>query len=476
MNKKTIDFDPRKDTIKTLYQSKGNNYTTIDFNYPSINRKDLSENLSLINDKSRPFKKLSTNRDWSLNLYNLDIEGSSPRKFSYYLNKINFINKNSDIEKSSPKNYYPYTNKVSFSLTNDDIELSKPQCNKNLSNRHTNPLTPKYTTSNLTLLPIEVPKFIRDNINIKDIKGSEPNKLGFNKNLFKIPIKKGQIKDSYPRKPYTRNTKYEYMDYRDVTKNKSICRNTNPLMPRYNWNYTEDRKILGPIDGNAPLVYGKFIYKNPFNLLTKDIEGTDVGGKYPIYKFKGNTYYLKTKDIYGAQGDTLIRGIITKRHTNPISPKYQYLGHSEIENIDNNPYFIGFKEDKDNKNNVKKISNKIRIVNEDDNKVNKIVSYKECKDALERKKVINKFHGHLNKDISSCTLDYCTDYTKKLMPNLKFEKLKSQLKPLNNKQNSFGAKSASSSDIFGLKNYKFLDNKKDEQNIMNKINHTTLIN
>ena len=169
MNKKTIDFDPRKDTIKTLYQSKGNNYTTIDFNYPSINRKDLSENLSLINDKSRPFKKLSTNRDWSLNLYNLDIEGSSPRKFSYYLNKINFINKNSDIEKSSPKNYYPYTNKVSFSLTNDDIELSKPQCNKNLSNRHTNPLTPKYTISNLTLLPIEVPKFIRDNINIKDI-------------------------------------------------------------------------------------------------------------------------------------------------------------------------------------------------------------------------------------------------------------------------------------------------------------------
>ena len=131
----------------------------------------MISNLSEINDKSRPFKKLSTNRDWSLNLYNLDIEGACPRKFSYFLNKAEFINKNNDIEKSSPKQYYKFTNKVSFNLTNDDIELSKPQCNKYLSNRHTNPLTPKYTSSNITLLPIPTPKFIRDNINIKDIKG-----------------------------------------------------------------------------------------------------------------------------------------------------------------------------------------------------------------------------------------------------------------------------------------------------------------
>ena len=140
MIKKNVGFDPRKDTIKLLYQSKGNNFTTIDFNYPPLNRKDLLSNLSEINDKSRPFKKLSTNRDWSLNLYNLDIEGACPRKFSYFLNKANFINKNNDIEKSSPKQYYKFTNKVSFNLTNDDIELSKPQCNKYLSNRHTNPL------------------------------------------------------------------------------------------------------------------------------------------------------------------------------------------------------------------------------------------------------------------------------------------------------------------------------------------------
>ena len=71
-NSKTIDVKPGQ---------KNNKYkSTIDYVYPSLNRKDLSD-LSNINDKTRNFKKLNTNRDWSLNLYNLDIEGSSPRKF-----------------------------------------------------------------------------------------------------------------------------------------------------------------------------------------------------------------------------------------------------------------------------------------------------------------------------------------------------------------------------------------------------------
>jgi hypothetical protein len=35
MSKKAYNFDPRKDSIKLLYQRKGSNFTTIDFNYPS---------------------------------------------------------------------------------------------------------------------------------------------------------------------------------------------------------------------------------------------------------------------------------------------------------------------------------------------------------------------------------------------------------------------------------------------------------
>ena len=340
LNNKTIDFKKSQDknSIETKSQKV---LSTIDYNYPSLNRKDLSD-LTNINDKNHQFKKLNTNRDWSLNLYNLDIEGSSPRKFGYFFNKEDFINKNSDIEKSSPRNYNKNINKKSFNLTNDDIEFSKPQCVKNATTRHTNPLEPKYMIKNPELLPITPPKFIRDSMDIKDIRGSGPKKIGNEKNLFKEPIMKDIIKDSWPRKPYLRKSKYEYLNYGDVTNTFINHRNTNPLRPIYNWSYVDDKKCFGPIDGNYPLVYSKYLYKNPFNLTNKDIDDSNTGSKNRYTKFHGTNYSYNTKDIEGAQGDTLSRGIITTRHINPIVPKYKYLGHSEIPNIDNNPYFAGF--------------------------------------------------------------------------------------------------------------------------------------
>ena len=198
----------------------------MDYNYPPLNRKDLSD-LSKINDKNRQFKKLNTNRNWSLNLYNLDIEGSSPRKFGFFINKEDFTNKNNDIEKSSPKNYYPNINKKSFNLTNDDIEFSKPQCVKNETNRHINPLEPKYNLPNPPIYPITPPKFIRDSMDISDIKGAKPKKIGNDKNLFKEPIEKEVIKDSWPKKPYLRKSKYDVKiigtDIYDDAYGKYIC-------------------------------------------------------------------------------------------------------------------------------------------------------------------------------------------------------------------------------------------------------------
>lgn len=316
--------------------------STIDYNYPSLNRKDLYD-LSNINDKSHQFKKLNTNRDWSLNLYNLDIEGSSPKKFGYFSNKEDFTNKNSDIEKSSPKNYYPNINKKSFNLTNDDIEFSSPHCVKYLTTRHTNPLEPKYSLRYPEPMPIPPPKFIRDSMEINDIKGTKPKKFINERNLFKEIIKKDEIKDSWPKKPYVRKSKYEYMDYRDVTKNNLNYRNTNPLKPIYNWNYSDKLKIYGPIEGNNPSCFSKYMIKNPFNLTNKDIEGTNPGSKNKILKFNGSNNCYNTQDIIGAQRDTLKKGIVTKRNINPIYPKYKYLGHSEISGIDNNPYNFRFR-------------------------------------------------------------------------------------------------------------------------------------
>ena len=76
------------------------------------------------------------------------------------------------------------------------------------------------------------------------------------------------------------------------------------------------------------------IYKNPFNLTNKDIEDSNTNSKNRYMKFHGTNYSYNTRDIKGAQGDTVARGIITNRHTNP--------GYSEIQNNDNNPYYTGF--------------------------------------------------------------------------------------------------------------------------------------
>lgn len=502
------------------FKSKSN--LNMDYNYPPLNRKDLSD-LSKINDKNRQFKKLNTNRNWSLNLYNLDIEGSSPRKFGFFINKEDFTNKNNDIEKSSPKNYYPNINKKSFNLTNDDIEFSKPQCVKNETNRHINPLEPKYNLPNPPIYPITPPKFIRDSMDISDIKGAKPKKIGNDKNLFKEPIEKEVIKDSWPKKPYLRKSKYEYMDYRDVTKKIINNRNTNPLRPIYNWKYADNMKSFGPIEGNYPSTYSKYIYKMPFILNNKDIEGSNVGSKNRILKFNGSNRSYSTLDIRGAQGGTLPRGIITNRHINPIAPKYKYLGHSEISLIDNNPYNAGFSSaghyDKKNLNmkiNFSSNNNINTIKSDNNNSIENNSSHNENNKILEKNiKIVedkkenknNKYEVPLRSDSkpdfgnfpvfnSNVEFDkekykkpevfYGVPHYKYLIPSdlankkvdtNKFEKLKIPIKPINKKE--MKRRSASTStlskesnnycsqldEFMNSRNLKYIENKETNGNL-----------
>jgi len=99
-----------------------------DFNYPSLNRRDL---MYLDTIKERDFKKkginkLISNRNWSLGLYNNDIDKSTPKKSNLYLNKIDYINKIDDIDKARPTKEIIY-NKPNFSLNVRDIEKAYPK-------------------------------------------------------------------------------------------------------------------------------------------------------------------------------------------------------------------------------------------------------------------------------------------------------------------------------------------------------------
>jgi hypothetical protein len=312
-----------------------------DYTIPTLTRNQTMylQTINSSDAKIHPFKKLDTQRDWSANLYNLDIESSSPRRFGIFTNKTDFINKVDDIEKTNSKILHYPLNKPEYNLTNSDIEKSSPNMGHLKTNRCTNPLEPKYTLSKVENYPPEIPKFIRDQININDIEGTHPQKYFQWGTRETFPLDNHGIEGSKTKKKYVRNNigqlKYHYLNYSDLTQEIfSSGRCTNPLDPIYNFK-KENGEILkyGFIEKSKPQTNYPFYYPVPFGLKTDDIVGAQVGSKNKINAFNGMNFNLVNSDIRGCSVGSLKKGISTKRCTNPIYPKYPYLGAIELKNI-----------------------------------------------------------------------------------------------------------------------------------------------
>ena len=309
-----------------------------DYSIPSI-PKGNTMYLSTINKndvKMRPFKKMVTQRDWSANLYNLDIESSMPRRFGVFTNKVDFINKVDDIERTNPKILHYPLNKPEYNLTNKDIEKSSPQLNHLKTKRCTNPLEPQYNLPKVEDYPPEIPKFIRDSIDIKDISGARPQKYFQWKTRETFPINNHGIEGSKTKETYVRknlgNIKYHYIDYSDLTRDIfKTKRNTNPLDPIYGFKKNDEIFKYGPIEKSKPQTQYPFFYQPALNLKLDDIKGTNIGSKNKINKFNSNNYELTTQDIKGCNVGSLKKGIVTQRCTNPLMPEYQYPGEKELQ-------------------------------------------------------------------------------------------------------------------------------------------------
>ena len=245
-----------------------------DYSIPSSTRKDTMS-LDTINSndaKIRPFKKLDTQRDWSANLYNLDIEASSPKRFGIFTNKVDFINKVDDIERTNPKILHYPLNKPEYNLTNKDIEKSSPNMGNLHTNRCTNPLEPKYNLPKYEEYPPEIPHFIRDQIDISDIQGAKPQKYFQWKTRETFPIDNHGIECSKPKKEYIRktvgNSKYHYLDYGDLTRDIfKTNRHIDPLDPVYDFRRKDQEPYhYGFIDKSKPQTSYPYFYPDPFNL------------------------------------------------------------------------------------------------------------------------------------------------------------------------------------------------------------------
>lgn len=209
------------------------------YNFPTPNRNDTMY-LSTIKDQDsriRKFKQLDTTRDYSANLYNLDIPGSSPKKFGVFCHKPDFTNRNDDIDRSYPKLLHIGLNKPEYNLDSSDIPKSSPSCVKFKTTRQPfNPLEPRYKLPYVEVLDPPIPKFIRDNIQINDIDGSFPKKY------YKWETRKGflnsDVEGSTTKNRYERKTKFDSINYTDVTRDKfKTSRSVNPLDPVYEVKY-----------------------------------------------------------------------------------------------------------------------------------------------------------------------------------------------------------------------------------------------
>jgi hypothetical protein len=138
---------------------------------------------------------------------------------------------NEDIAGAAPRMLHFPLDKPRYNLTNDDIEGSKPDIVKFKSTRPPcNPLNPKYKLQVVEFVPPEVPKFIRDHMEIDDIQGvrskPQPEATG------RDPLKVIDIPGAKYMGPYVRKEAHDSHSYKDVTsKHWETKRCTNPLDP-----------------------------------------------------------------------------------------------------------------------------------------------------------------------------------------------------------------------------------------------------
>ena len=424
-----------------------------------LNRKDTMY-LSVINSQDAKiiqFKKLYTQRDWSTNLYNLDIESAQPKKYGIFTNKIDFINKVDDIEKASPRSRYFKLNKPQYNLSNEDIEKSSPSINYFKTKRNTNPLQPKYNLPELESYPLDIPKFIRDSIDIKDISGASPKKRFGNSKQEIHTEKQVNIDGSHPRAPYFRKNlghlKYDYMDYSDINEHKFKSKRTvNTLDPIYAFRKEGEEKsnYYGPIEKSKPVTNYPYYYKPALNLKIDDIKGSNPGSLNYIKKFKGKDYELYSSDIPKTNAGSLKKGITTSRCLNPLLPEYQYLGQKEEQFGYKNAIRLQKKQDfmplisnnndikeneKSKENIVSNINNdneleKINENNNETNKVNENVNNKN--NILNKKKLfdrmskfkINKFNINIVKKENK--LKKCNSAMNLLNKDMKLENINNE--------------------------------------------------
>lgn len=294
--------------------------------------------LSTITSEDAPSKhKIFKQREMT-SLQTGDIDGAKPLLRGYQcINKPEFSNFTSDIDKACPRQLHPSLTKPNFNLDINDIEGSKPHLAKFTTNRITNPLNPNYKLPSFEIRPVTPPKFIRDSMPSDDIEGSRPEKYHKWQTRDQITVK--DIEGAKA-KPERQLTKPDLMDPKDINGVPFMSRRfTNPLEPEYvGRDFDGNLATHGKIEGSK----SKPIIRTGIPPHKRNIDCTDIEGSRPNtvgmgqFANKERNYVKKivdASDIEGTNANSHKKGIVTKRVTNPLQPKYAWTTEDPNEKV-----------------------------------------------------------------------------------------------------------------------------------------------
>jgi len=206
-----------------------------------------------------------------------DIAGASPQVL--IPKRVGGSSSNGDSLSRRPNNRH---------LSNDDIEGSKPLRNKLRIKRNINPLEPTYHLPTVKERPVTPPKFVRDTLDVSDIRAQEPTmeyrvKLNLSKPARQSHFDYSDVKGTTPADPHgiaqrtrfgrddeAKSTLTQVKDINTYMTFKSK-RVTNPLDPTYPKSIGDGN--VGKVEGSSPTPLPRARQDRPnFCLHTEDIE------------------------------------------------------------------------------------------------------------------------------------------------------------------------------------------------------------
>jgi hypothetical protein len=262
-----------------------------------------------------------------------DIDGASSNfKYNKYTNKPSLYD-TSDVEGSKPRSMQRVRNVMDKSLYVDDIDGARTFIKDKMlrTGRHVDPLQPSYDLPSFMSFDHRPQNFLRNTLDVSDVDGAQP----------KIP-KKFAPRDSMPNdiegaqacwRPRHRRARLEAppvdtMNVADITaKVKPIdktMRRTNPIDPGYKiygMDIVDNPKYTKPKSFPKQIMSGHLLRTDDINTASKHFQ------PHMRREFRNLT---STADIVGAQADTVVHSIQTKRETNPLAPTYQALDQNEL--------------------------------------------------------------------------------------------------------------------------------------------------